>query len=435
MSTTRHDATMHDATMHDATMHDASAAAGVPHPAGHAGDDGAGDGDGSGGSDFWDRTWPVVRWSTVGVFALCGVGGSLAVDGRAFDGRPLLLGAAMAAVLLLASVRVRDPTSVPGYPWNVIGVLAVLYVLFALGASLSAVFFFAVFPLFWITWSALELRHAIPTALALTAVLGWMQLQVGDSLADAVVSGAVSFGFGLLVAIFIRRTIDEGVQRNQLIAELQAAQGRLAAVERDAGALAERSRLAHEIHDTLAQGFTSIVMLSQAAQGSLGAGDDAGATGQLRSIERTARENLAEARQLVAALTPPSLAGSTVADAIGRHVHAVAHDHGVDASFRVAGEPRPLPSSVEVVLLRVAQEAMANVCRHAAATAVDVLLSYGPEAVRLEVRDDGVGFRPGSTPAAGYGLAGMRARAEDVGGGLSVVSVPGQGTTVVAVVP
>lgn len=148
----------------------------------------------------------------------------------------------------------------------------------------------------------------------------------------------------------------------------------------------------------------------------------------------TARENLAEARALVAALSPAGLESSSLGDALRRVAVATAAETGIRAGASVAGTARPLPTGTEVVLLRVCQEALANVRKHAAAREVSVRLDYGADTVRPEVSDDGSGF-DGASVNDGYGLRGMRERVSQVGGTVLVRSAPGAGTTVCADVP
>jgi signal transduction histidine kinase len=169
-------------------------------------------------------------------------------------------------------------------------------------------------------------------------------------------------------------------------------------------------------------------MLIQAAQADLD-GSHPLAAGHLDLAAQTARENLAEARALVAGLAPAQLDGGTLPDALRRLSQAP----GVDASFDLSGSPRPLPMAIDVVLLRVCQEALANVRKHACAQSVTVRLGYDQDAVRLEVSDDGAGFDPASV-SGGYGLRGMRTRVAEAGGMLTVRSSPGAGTWVSAVV-
>lgn len=177
---------------------------------------------------------------------------------------------------------------------------------------------------------------------------------------------------------------------------------------------AERARWAGEIHDTLAQGFTSIITLLQGAQPNV------------ELALRTARENLREARALVASNAPSPLDGSSLEEALRRLVNGVE----LESSFRVIGDPVGLQTSAEVVLLRTVQEALTNVARHSGASRVDVVMRFDEDGVSLEVRDDGRGF--GDAPE-GFGLRGMRARLEQVGGTLSLSS--DEGASVLVEVP
>jgi signal transduction histidine kinase len=174
-------------------------------------------------------------------------------------------------------------------------------------------------------------------------------------------------------------------------------------------------------------------MLLQAADADVGR-EPAAAREHLALALQTARENLAEARALVAALAPAGLEPGALDGALRRLTDAVPGHLGPPASFEVTGPAVPLPRPAEVMLLRVAQEALANVRRHARAGRVQVRLRYGQGQVGLEVTDDGVGFDPGQA-GGGYGLPGMRARVGEAGGRLEVRSSPGCGTTVSVVVP
>jgi signal transduction histidine kinase len=149
---------------------------------------------------------------------------------------------------------------------------------------------------------------------------------------------------------------------------------------------------------------------------------------------QTAREGLAEARAMVAALTPAHLDTDHLHEALGRLTDRIGAELGIGARFEVCGEPRPLSATAEVVLLRASQEALANVRKHARARDVCVALSYGENAVRLDVHDDGAGFDP-ERVNGGYGLRGMRSRIVQVGGSLLVRAQPGQGTLLSVEVP
>jgi signal transduction histidine kinase len=293
---------------------------------------------------------------------------------------------------------------------------------------------FVLYPHCWMPSS--RLRWSIVASIVLTAGLVIGELIGRGFSHDGITAIGIQAGIGLVFAIgfgtYISRIIDQSAQRASLIEELESTRAELAAVQREGGMRDERERLAHEIHDTLAQGFTSIVMLLQAAQAKVGRDDDA-VRRHLDAADRTARENLAEARSLVASLTPAPLQGASLADAVRRIADRLATETGVEAEVVVDGEPRALPPAEEVVLLRAVQEATANVRKHAGARAVRVCLTYGPDRTRLVVRDDGRGFDPGAADH-GFGLPGMRRRIERAGGQLSVVSREGSGTTVEVVV-
>ncbi|GIF49217.1 signal transduction histidine kinase [Asanoa ferruginea] len=241
---------------------------------------------------------------------------------------------------------------------------------------------------------------------------GDLSILLGDLLPTAVVIVVMSTIFGT----WSQRILEQSQERAELIRALDASRAEVARLS----TLAERQRLAGDIHDTIAQGLSSVVLLIQAARAEP---DPARADGHLTLALDTARDNLDEARALVAALTPALLDGRSLVDAIRR----------LAPSTAVRGTVRPLSTGVDVVLLRAAQEALTNARKHAAA-AGDVLLDYGAAAVTLSVCDAGPGFDPAAVPA-GYGLAGMRARVAQVGGTLTVTSAPGAGTSVRVEVP
>lgn len=214
----------------------------------------------------------------------------------------------------------------------------------------------------------------------------------------AAVIAAVVVVFAATFGRWINRIIEQSTERARLIAALAAAQDDLARAERDAGVLAERHRLTAEIHDTLAQGFTSIVMLLHAA-------DAAETLDQARpylgQASRTARENLVEARALIATLPPAALDESSLPEAVRRLAGRLAEETGITAECAVTGTVRPLSAATEAVVLRCAQEALANVRKHAVAATVTLDLDYQPGKVLLRVRDDGTGLiRPADAAMA-----------------------------------
>jgi signal transduction histidine kinase len=256
---------------------------------------------------------------------------------------------------------------------------------------------------------------------------GWTRSAVTGS----GVSGLINVSLALAIGLFVDRLLRESDRRAKLVAALTAAQEELADAHHQAGVHAERDRLAREIHDTLAQGFTSIVMLARAIEADID--EDNHVRDKLAVLEETAQANLAEARALVAALPPADLNDGGLLGALRRVTDRCARENGVAAEVSVAGAPRALASSYDVVFLRVAQEALANVGKHSRAKHVTMTMSYGAPETSLEVCDDGVGLR--SEVPGGFGLAGMRQRVEEAGGQLCVEATPGGGTTVRVVLP
>lgn len=311
-----------------------------------------------------------------------------------------------------------------------LGYVAATLVLFAAGTLATSTVSYLLFMLCPVIFLVLPIRAALVAVVCanllplLTAVNGGgVDWYVLTDLGPIFLMTAVA---SVWLGLWIQRIAQQSSERAALIAELESSRAEVTRLSREAGAAEERARLAGEIHDTLAQGFTSIITLLQAADPGLR--DE-----RLALAVRTARENLAESRALIAALAPSALGAGSLQDAVRRQVSRFTEECGLAATFRLTGESRALPTAAEVVLLRAAQEALANVRRHAGAREAAVVLAYQPDRVRLVVRDDGDGFDPAA--AGGFGLAGMRARAEQVGGVLAVRSGPGAGTTIELEVP
>jgi len=227
------------------------------------------------------------------------------------------------------------------------------------------------------------------------------------------------------------RRLEESLREN---AGLHA---QLLAQAREAGVLDERQRMASEIHDTLAQGLTGIITQLEAAD----LGDSAEQRDRhVDAAARLARESLSEARRSVQALTPEPLEEALLPDALADVARRWSTLHGVAASVTTTGAPRTMRAEVEGTLLRTAQEALANVAKHANATRVGLTLSYMGDVVSLDVRDDGVGFNPAArnghrSAEGGFGLSVMRQRVQGLAGTLEIESEPGGGTAISATVP
>jgi signal transduction histidine kinase len=232
----------------------------------------------------------------------------------------------------------------------------------------------------------------------------------------------------------------------QIMAENTGLQAQLLTQAREAGAGDERQRMAREIHDTLAQGLTGIITQLEAARQT---SSDAERQRRIGNATRLARDSLAEARRSVQALRPQALEGSRLPEALAGEVSRWSATSGVPAEIEVTGEARALHPEVEVTVLRVAQEALANVAKHAGASRAGVTLSYMEDVVTLDVRDDGAGFAGpangtgtatadeagGSHAQGGFGLIAMRQRVNRLAGQLEIESEPGAGTAVSASLP
>jgi len=243
------------------------------------------------------------------------------------------------------------------------------------------------------------------------------------------------------------KLMEEDRQRRVLLDRLEAAQeenaglhAQLLTQAREAGVLDERQRMAREMHDTLAQGLTGIITQLEATERASGRPEQW--RRHLDQARALARTSLSEARRSVQALQPEPLEAAKLPEALGEMARRWSETSTVELSFATTGEPRPLLAELEMTLFRVAQEALANVAKHAEASKVGLTLSHTDQAVLLDVRDDGVGFlgrptggngRPGD--GQGFGLEGMRQRLRRVAGSLEIESAPGDGTAISARVP
>jgi signal transduction histidine kinase len=281
-----------------------------------------------------------------------------------------------------------------------------------------------------------DLRHGAAVVLVVAAGLLWqLAHQQGGVPWPAVVAVSV-FAAGTVLSVgYVGAIVRQSRERQRLLEQLQATRAELAIVERRAGMLEERQRLARDIHDTLSQGFASVVLLLEAAEESLATGQpvDRHITQALRS----ARDNLAESRRVVWALRPRSIQEQPLQRALEELTGRLAEETGLHAHATITGAERPLGAPAETALLRIAQEGLANVRKHASATKVTLTLSYLDDVVVLDLADDGVGFDPAATTAAGggLGLRAMRERVAELGGHLTVESAQGEGTTIAAELP
>ncbi|MBN1091653.1 sensor histidine kinase [Blastococcus sp. TML/M2B] len=395
-----------------------------------------------GGPPLSERGW---RLTVVVLHVAFAVGMALAVvdvlvgdvEGSRAAAVLALVAWALAYVLLGGPALVsRDPRRRVGYLTVMVAAVAVIAwhepsVLFLLFVAYSQVWFLAERGRDGVPWT-----FALAAAATAGPLVDWTR---GEEPLAGPGSTLIGLAFSLAMGIWVHRVLEQSDQRASLIRELESTRAELAALHHQQGMVAERERLAREVHDTLAQGYTSIVVLAQTAAAAL-PDDPPAAAERLAVIEDVARENLAEARAMVAAFAPVALDSATLVEALQRLTDRFGRETGLATRLDTAalgGSGPVLSRAEEIVLLRGAQEALANVRRHASASAVVLRVSRigaGDEAhVSVHVEDDGVGFDP--AVSAGVGLAGLRDRAEEVGGAVDVRSAPGEGTRVTVRVP
>lgn len=325
--------------------------------------------------------------------------------------------------------------------WWMLGLLAIWIGMLAL----SAEYVWLAFPLLLLAGHVLRLPWSpafVVAVLAASIVAPWLHpggVQPGTSLAH-LIGPLVGGGFAFAVSLGYDAMLRDAAERERLIDSLLRAQheaaqlhDELAATQREAGATRERTRLARDLHDTIAQELSTIVMLARTDPI---APADAPRPDRTAQIEQLAQHSLTELRRIVAALAPADLDESALAAALARMLDALHDDTGVRVRLDVDPELPALDTPTEVALLRVAQSALANVRQHAEAEQVEVALTADGAAVRLRIEDDGVGFDQAARPSdASYGLAAMRSRLREGGGELAVRSAPGEGTAIVATLP
>src|SRR5882762_10333459 len=209
---------------------------------------------------------------------------------------------------------------------------------------------------------------------------------------------------------------------------------RLSAQNRESDLLAERNRVARDIHDTLAQGFTGVIAQLEAAKGAISQRRKVRASDHLDRAAELAREGLRDARRAVQALRPLVLEKKPLPAALKDLMERMTTGTTMEAKLCLQGEPRKLPPELETNLLRIGQEVLTNAVRHAHASKFDALVVFESHEIRLNLRDNGHGFDPAKNHE-GFGLQSMRERAEDMGGQFSLESSEGNGTAISIVLP
>lgn len=274
------------------------------------------------------------------------------------------------------------------------------------------------------------LAYVITGAIVVAVSGGLLLMSKGDDL--GLVLGPF---FGGLVLAYAYSALDRSLeQQRQLNAQLIETREQLARSERDAGALAERERVASELHDTVVQRTATALLMLESDD--LGPGVQ---TSAVRDARDALREGLIETRQLLHGLTDPRMSSAQLVPALASQSQAAG------AEFSVAGTERAVSDAISYALQRVVQEALTNIQKHADARSIYVTLTFFGSEIGVDIVDDGVGFTPTDTPTSepdsleagsgGFGLRAMIWRIHALGGTLTIESRPGDGTVIAAVVP
>lgn len=326
-----------------------------------------------------------------------------------------------------------------------VGWLVVLAVLWVGAVAVSDEFLWLAFLLWLLAGHLLPLVWGLLFSASVFAVVALAPiLHLGStgyaSVFGPLVGGVFAFG----ISRGYLRLLYDAAERERLVTSLTRAQqemadlqDELARAQRRSGARAERTRLSRDIHDTVAQSLSSIRLLAHAGSGRT-ADQDAART--LAQVEALAGDSLGDVRRIVAALAPAGLEGQALPAALRRMLDRAHDETGLLVDLHVDESLPILATEVEVVLLRAAQSALANVRQHARASRVVMSLIDAGDTVRLDVHDDGDGFDVAAweergDASASYGLRFLRARLRERGGGLDIESIPGQGTAIGAHVP
>ncbi|MFF2275825.1 sensor histidine kinase [Agromyces sp. NPDC058126] len=366
--------------------------------------------------------------------------------GLGADGVLVLAGAALLAVAY--SVRPLLPTR-SWWPTAWVVTVTVLWALLTLAAPSFA---WCAVPLGFAVLQVLPFRGAVVVVVLMTALVTVAELRIADGVDPTVIVGPV--GIAVVTVLVYRALQRESAARQRLLDELTDAQDELLAAQHRAGALAERERLSREIHDSVGQRLASITLLLAATEQDWQRRPDL-AHDHVEMAAATARDGLAEVRRVVHDLPPVELADDGTGQALPVALRRLVDETngpagGPEVRLHVHGDAVRLPADVAGALLRSARGALANAVEHAEARHVAVSLTYLPDEVRLDIRDDGLGFdvealggethKPGGDAdrargGRGRGLQGIRDRAAGLGGRASVESAPGDGTTVSVELP
>lgn len=297
---------------------------------------------------------------------------------------------------------------------------------------------YLVFPLFFLYLRVIPGWAGMMCVIAATFVAIVSQIPVGLTV-GGIIGPIMSALITLVINYAVTALWKANREHQELIRELMDTQEELAQSQHEAGVAAERQRLAHEIHDTLAQGLSSIQMLLNVAESEIQSqsGDP---LSRIRLARETAADNLSEARAMIASLQPAALSQASLSDALARIAQTATAQSGIEVAVDVDGLATTLPMKKEAMILRIVQGAVGNVVKHSQASRARITVTYNPHDVRVDIVDNGQGFDPESVKnkpkGLGHiGLTAMRERAAEVNATFDAESSPGGGTAISVVIP
>lgn len=389
---------------------------------------------------LWGRIWNIITYTFL-IISIC-----VCIANRDISWRLRLatVGLSLLWGLWYWLFVVKDHTWRERIPIRIVSVVVSITIAAAL-TWINMVFVILLFAYFGISFRILPAKFAIPHIVLVSILLAARYMNLDNGLFTTnnmlFLSGFLTMAFfASVLGLFINSIARQSKERQRIISELKSTQGELAKVERESGIVAERQRIAGDIHDKLAQGFTSIILQLQNAEAVID-NDHADVRPYIERALTAARESLAEARSVLWALRPEILVHEQIGVALDRTAQKWMESTGIRAAVKIDGDSIPLQAEVETVLLRAAGEALANVQKHARASEVILTLSFIGEEVVLDVQDDGRGFSvadstlPDGLVSEGYGLLAMRERVEKLGGRMNIESAPGEGTTLAVKIP
>lgn len=377
----------------------------------------------------------LEMWIHTALVALAVASAIRYVHGHGLGGRTgwVLLGVAvLIAVYAFSNHQTASSGPVPASVWTLL-MVSVWVVLVLLAPSFS----WLAVPLAFVALRVLRFGVAAGILLAMTGivVVAWNGMQ--GSLDPTIIVGPTAIA---ALALVTYRALDrESTARLMLLEELKDTQIELADAQHQAGVVAERARLSRDIHDSIAQALTSINLLLEAAEQDWETRPES-ARSSVSQAAITARDGLQDVRTVVQDLAPSELRTDRAA-ALPTALQLICDREPLnsdsDTDVRVFGEPRPLPPDISGALLRSARGLLANAREHASASNITISLTYQPDAVSVDVKDDGTGFDPErvESETRGHGLAGIHARLQPFGGSLEIESSPDRGTSAVVSIP